>query len=804
MHGIPAPAAASPQNGRRRRLQGSCDICRKKKVRCDSAQMPGNRCSNCIASFAECTHARTKMRIQPVEIFRSHESPYTEIPMNAQEHVAAILSTATVYIPSQDPNVSHRILVLVAQYARRLEEKTAALQEQATTPTTTSRQSPESLGTQLSTDNSKLAPAEDGALLDAYDHVPMRDASTDLVVSDSKKLDRFHGPSSCVELVKTAMRHMNGNTSYVIGVRRPEFWSTQPWEKLTSQPVLSFPEDDLLQALITIYFDQINPILGLLHFPSFQQSISDGLHLRDPEFGALVLTVCSLASRHSDDPRVFMDDANSAHSCGWKWFRQVRPFRVSFVPEPSLYRLQFICLGSIYTNGISIPEESWMLCSLGIRLAHAAGAHHRDRYRNMDPLKAELYRRVFWVLVVTDTLMSSFNGRPTITNPCDIAIDFPVACDHEYWGIPNAQQPDGKPSTSAFTNVYMRLFLILGRIQRAAYPLDGQRCSEEVVVELDSALNEWIDIIPDHLRWDPHQQNQIFLDQSAALYSTYYHAQILLHRGFIPPPTAQSSSETHFPSLAIVANAARATGHVLDIQARRGRGLLHYPALIIALFDSAIVLLFNVWAVFGGQKPRTPDYFTRATADAEKCVRVLRLYERRWRVAGRSCDIINAMLKHASDVQSSRRSQAESSASRNVPNVAFASTEGSGLDPLMPVAEPLQTLGDPIEEMHRLLSLPLLTEELGRLPIYDSFHYEPTLQLDELYHPPQSDFEFPTGSAEPELFYGLDPALESIFSAPKQVGLAVGEDVQMSFDMPSSYSWQDWSTYLAGVDGGSN
>ncbi|KAJ7162699.1 hypothetical protein C8R43DRAFT_1123378 [Mycena crocata] len=36
--------------------QGACDICRRQKVRCDSATMPGNRCSKCIAFDSECTH----------------------------------------------------------------------------------------------------------------------------------------------------------------------------------------------------------------------------------------------------------------------------------------------------------------------------------------------------------------------------------------------------------------------------------------------------------------------------------------------------------------------------------------------------------------------------------------------------------------------------------------------------------------------------------------------------------------------------------------------------------------------------
>ncbi|KAJ6489814.1 fungal-specific transcription factor domain-containing protein [Mycena sanguinolenta] len=786
MHSEPEPQSRLPQKEKRKRLQGSCDNCRKRKIRCDSAEQRDNICTNCITARIECTHTRGK----PVELSRM---PYIDSPKTGQEYVVAILSKSTVFIPPHDPEVSHQILLVVAQYARGLEEKIAVLE---TLPITPAQNAPEDshfpiLADEL-TDNSQ-AP-RDGPVIDAYDHVPMRDTSTNLVMSKPEN-DRFHGLSSSVQLIKTAIHHMNGNTSYVVGVRRPEFWSTQPWEKLTVEAEnYIFPEHDLLDSLIRIYFEQINPILGILHPPSFNRSISDGLHLRNPDFSALVLAVCSLASRHSDDPRVFMDHSSSTYSCGWKWFRQIRPFSATFLPEPSLYRLQLVCLSAMYTNGISIPEESWMLTGLGLRLAHAAGAHHRDRYRNMEPLTAELYRRVFWVLVIADTLMSSFNGRPTITNPDEFEIDLPVADDAEYWGIPNALQPNGKPSSGAFTPVYLQLFLILARIQRAVYPVNGQRCPEEAIIELDSSLNAWLDAVPEHLRWDPHQQNQIFLDQSAALYSTYYHAQILMHRPFIPTPNKESSGNTHFPSLAICANAARACGHVLDVQARRGRGPLHYPALIVALFDSAVVLLFNVWAVSSGQKAQTLDHLTRATTDAEKCVRVLRLYERRWRVAGRQCDIINAMLKHASDVQSSRRAQETAFASLDVPDEMPSSLGESVFASSSAVAPQVLASHGPIQEMEQLFALPLLTEELGRLPIYDSFHYEPTFQPDELYNRPQSHFE--QGPAGSELFYGLDPALASMFSP----GAAGGEDIEMPFEMSYGYGWQEWSVYLANVN----
>lgn len=113
---------------------------------------------------------------------------------------------------------------------------------------------------------------------------------------------------------------------------------------------------------------------------------------------------------------------------------------------------------------------------------------------------------------------------------------------------------------------------------------DPPRLDEPAIVQIDSALNQWIDSVPGHrtlhaqycdaytlttstVRWDPHKlkENQEWFVQSAFLYVNYYYVQILVHRPFI-----SSRSDTSFPHLAICANAARATSHVAEVQARTG------------------------------------------------------------------------------------------------------------------------------------------------------------------------------------------------------------------------------------------
>ena len=116
------------------------------------------------------------------------------------------------------------------------------------------------------------------------------------------------------------------------------------------RPAYVFPDDDLLSSLVHLYFENVNPMYPLLHRPTFERSIAEGLHMRDEGFGATLLLVCAVASRFSDDPRIFLEGSDSTHSCGWKWFRQVQVCRKSLLAPPSLYDLQFYCVSHQITS----------------------------------------------------------------------------------------------------------------------------------------------------------------------------------------------------------------------------------------------------------------------------------------------------------------------------------------------------------------------------------------------------------------------------------------------------------------------
>ncbi|SJL03853.1 uncharacterized protein ARMOST_07210 [Armillaria ostoyae] len=462
----------------------------------------------------------------------------------------------------------------------------------------------------------------------------------------------FFGKSSHAQLAQTALDTKYGRPAYCdVPSRRPEFWDPLIWHapsrfsQLQVNVEYTFPDEDLLWSLIDLYFTESNIFLPVLHRPCFERSVAELTHLSDPVFAAVLLAVCAIASRYSTDPRVLID--NESSSSGWKWMQQILVGRKanSFLSPPLLYDCQSTCLIAVFMLGCSVPQTAWTMAGIGLRVAQDAGAHRMRGHESLNNAEGESWRRVFWCLVYLDRYISSALGRLCAINDEDIDTDLPADCDDEYWDHADPEQafnqPEGQPSLISYFNCHMRLTRVLIICLRTLYctnrtnamfGLVEKNWEEQIVVELDSALNTWIDTLPDHLRWDPNRDNFVHLKQSAALLGAYYHLQMLIHRPFITAP--HRSSKWPFPSLAICTNAARSCSHVVGIQHQRGG---KFPFSGYMVFNAAVVLLCNIWE---GQQSGLSVDLKKEMEDVYKCMRILRNVESRWRFAGVLRDVL--------------------------------------------------------------------------------------------------------------------------------------------------------------------
>ncbi|KIY44291.1 hypothetical protein FISHEDRAFT_29475, partial [Fistulina hepatica ATCC 64428] len=331
----------------------------------------------------------------------------------------------------------------------------------------------------------------------------------------------------------------------------------------------------LLNTLADVYFTHVNVIYPLLHRPTFANRIKQGHHRTDEGFGAIVLAVCAIGARyHTLEPDSCIDFEEPTLMAGWKYFKQVQARCLPLVHTASLTDLQFYVLAILFLSGTWAITNCWTLAGTALRLAQDIGAHRN--IKRGPGIADELRKRAFWCLVLLDRSLAAALGRPCGIQEEDFDLEYPLEIDDEYLGMEGEdeglwQQPADEPSLITSFVWYIKLSGIMGACLRTIYAtsinkavagLFGENWEQQVVMRLDSKLNNWINSMPEHLRWDPDHQDPRFLTQSAFLYANYYDLQILVHRTFIRG--AGQPSPTPFPSLTICTKAARSTIHVLD------------------------------------------------------------------------------------------------------------------------------------------------------------------------------------------------------------------------------------------------
>lgn len=135
-------------------------------------------------------------------------------------------------------------------------------------------------------------------------------------------------------------------------------------------PPFEFPPDDLMISLIDLFFTKIHLLLPILHRPSFLKSVAKGLHHEDRHFGGLVLAICALGARFSDDPRVFEEHTSNERSIGWKWIRQIEPIKGSFTDPPTIHEIQ------LYTVCVAVLLSDTLRQFSTFRIIHIQGICH--------------------------------------------------------------------------------------------------------------------------------------------------------------------------------------------------------------------------------------------------------------------------------------------------------------------------------------------------------------------------------------------------------------------------------------------
>ncbi|KAG9016462.1 hypothetical protein FRB93_010711 [Tulasnella sp. JGI-2019a] len=678
---------------KRKKVPRACDICRRKKIRCDAHSKPSTeKCSHCAAYKLDCTFAAGATRRSLPKPQASTWTPSGPRPPSDMlyryiedleeridllekllRRVAPTVNIDTEVGPSFNMQTwqavkgkSLSLHTLVTQVATT--SSTLHVLPRATVFTTAPKDhSRFSSPAQPSIRSDSSHAQEDLEPSDGEIHQTSNDGTVgDYVENALEKLSlgdteggKFMGKSSGVSLVRTALalkETVSGNAKkihdackYVEGASRPKFWKASPWEWMAApSPAiesLRFPPPDLARTLIDRCFDEVIPLMPVVHRPSFEKQYAEEKHRTDLDFARLLLVVCSVGARTCKDARVCLTSPEGEvewNSAGWIYFTQVHQMTKPILDSTKLVDLQIMALSATYLEGAAASSGAWIINGIGLRFAEDIGAHREAVYTSTHAFDNQIWKRTFWCLVQKDREISISLGRPICVNDEDIDVQLPLEVDDNGWDETKQAwvQPVGKPSQLAFLVQQSKLTSILANCMKTVYCINkskvrlgfvGTGWEQDKVSELDSALNEWQEALPDHLRWDPHM-GPTFYQQAATLRITFYYIQINIHRPFIQL-SSSSRRALSLPSLAVCTNAARSTAHILETTMEMPSS----PVFVSASFLSGVVLMISIWE---GRRSGLNVDMSRQIAGVQACTRYLKRWEDRYYLSGRLYDVL--------------------------------------------------------------------------------------------------------------------------------------------------------------------
>ncbi|KAK2773146.1 hypothetical protein FQN52_001845 [Onygenales sp. PD_12] len=337
------------------------------------------------------------------------------------------------------------------------------------------------------------------------------------------------------------------------------------------------PEQSLADELVDAYFTHINPGCPIIEEDVFMAQYK-GRDPSDPP-SLLILQAILLAGAHVSCPRPQRDSLKAS------FFRRAKILFEARVERNRDILVQAALLLTWYSDRVDddVAANSHFWVGVAARIATGLGMHRNAGSSRMLPLDKRMWRRVWWILVQFDVMVSLLYGRPQAVNLEDCDVEPLTAADFE--GCGSRVQID-------YVIHYTELCTMISYIMKERF---GLRVSPErrkaVLNEADKALANWSLMLPDTVRMSTTNSDS----WPALLHLTYNNFLILLHR---PHPRASAYSDDYGPNDAEICSAA--AGVIVSIlEDLRDKDRLKYlwissvNALFTAMIQVRVELRFS-------------------------------------------------------------------------------------------------------------------------------------------------------------------------------------------------------------------
>ncbi|ODN88495.1 hypothetical protein L198_06767 [Cryptococcus wingfieldii CBS 7118] len=339
--------------------------------------------------------------------------------------------------------------------------------------------------------------------------------------------------------------------------KREDFWQVPEWEQFVSDvgqnalDYLIWPENGLDQQLINAYFETFPSSIGI----SFRRSTTRACGKASRGLGVATGTFWPRGLSATQGQNRDYDEQWLPYSAGWKYLRMALHMGHNPLYMPDLHELQSQVLICYFLQSSTTPQMSAHLAGSALSSSQEIGIHLTTVLERLEPTERELFKRAFWCLYHFDRFSCAMVGRSVAMTDNDQDAPFP-------------EDPEGKGKVSkvAMFIQLLKLDQILGKVLYSSRQEGSRQATRRTsAIELDLALEEWADNVPEALRWDPNCSNFTIFQQTSCIWGYHGFVKMLIHRKFIPPKRKVGTID-QLSSLTSISKAVLQRGRQEDCQ----------------------------------------------------------------------------------------------------------------------------------------------------------------------------------------------------------------------------------------------
>ncbi|CZT50259.1 related to transcriptional activator Mut3p [Rhynchosporium secalis] len=604
---------------KRRRIARACDMCRKKKIKCDG-KLPA--CTHCINYKTECVFTQVEKKRNPPK-----GAKYIEGLENRLGRMESLLRLSGLL--TEDDNGRTDLGTLEKRLAdkRETDSLAAAPASNPNSPSLASQHegngttprsailSPEPSNTNGDKEKPRSAtPEKSEGEVEA-----LSDMMCSLVTNNCGET-RYIGSSSGFSIFSPKgiswVNEKTGDSSFQqmissasVDENKWMYWKPEVFGDLFERRVFRrLPPKSECLSLLKDFFENFNCMFPLFHQPTFMHLV-DRQYSQDPYEGSGWWASLSVALALAHRLRVMSNLVPKAEDeKAWGYLKNA----IAVVTEltmrnTDLLSVQALLGMALFLQGTPNPQPSFFLVAAAIRSSHSIGLHKRGSGFNLNPIEIEQRKRVFWIGYMLDKDICLRTGRPPAQDDDDMNVDLPSADPED--NIGNIPLADGKGKVNLF-RLMCEFATIESKVYKQLYSTKASKQSDgellHTIGELDHILEEWKDSIPVDFRPE-HEikaSHTPLILHVVVLHFAYYNCLTTIHRmsvhhGYwtsrlsnyaIQGLNARPLNPRVFSSAALCVSAARASIHLIKYVPQ---GDFSCVWLILYFPVSALVTLFG-------------------------------------------------------------------------------------------------------------------------------------------------------------------------------------------------------------------